>query len=144
MADEEEDYEVNDFEEDDDNIIEDDNENEKEEVNVISYDDDLVLLHNHLACRRVDLLLEGDREEVEYNHCSENEAEDEDFKHSEFRSKLSSKLRKRMAQQYGAKVKKGYSEEEATKLNKYYDAIFDERSLSNRDSRPIYEAARSR
>ena len=81
---------------------------------------------------------------LEYNHCSENEAEDEDFKHSEFRSKLSSKLRKRMAQQYGAKVKKGYSEEEATKLNKYYDAIFDERSLSNRDSRPIYEAARSR
>lgn len=48
MADEEEDYEVNDFEEDDDNIIEDDNENEKEkeEVNVISYDEILEKINN--------------------------------------------------------------------------------------------------
>ena len=46
MADEEEDYEINDFEEDDDNIIEDDNENEKEEVNVISYDEILEKINN--------------------------------------------------------------------------------------------------
>lgn len=46
MADEEEDYEINDFEEDDDNIIDDDNDNEKEELNVISYDEILEKINN--------------------------------------------------------------------------------------------------
>ena len=45
MADEEEDYEINDFEEDD-NVIDDDNDNEKEEVNVISYDEILEKINN--------------------------------------------------------------------------------------------------
>ena len=45
MADEDEDYEVNDFE-DDDNIIDDDNDNEKEELNVISYDEILEKINN--------------------------------------------------------------------------------------------------
>lgn len=46
MAEEEEDYETNDFEDEDDNLIEDDYDNEKEEINVISYDEILEKSNN--------------------------------------------------------------------------------------------------
>ena len=77
---------------------------------------------------------------LEYTHCEESFEEDvEDTKHAEFRHRLHSKLRKRLAKHYNAKVKDGYTDEEAAKLNKYYEAMFDQKSLGNYGKRPIYK-----
>merc|ERR1712070_135443 len=75
---------------------------------------------------------------LEYTHCDDYETDDVDTQHALFRGKLYDRLRKRQAEQYRKKVETGYTQEEADKLNRYYEEMFDKPTLTNYDQRPIY------
>ena len=76
---------------------------------------------------------------LEYTHCEDSEDDEAEADREEFRGSLVSNLRRRMANKYGAKLERGYSEYEASTLNSYYDTIFDQPTLDNHGDRPIFE-----
>mmetsp|Transcript_16887 Transcript_16887/g.39463 ORF Transcript_16887/g.39463 Transcript_16887/m.39463 type:complete len:822 (+) Transcript_16887:116-2581(+) len=82
---------------------------------------------------------------LEYNHCTGDlsDNDDVDVQHADFRTNLMSSVRKKMAQRYGAKVERGYTDHEATQLNSYYESLFHMKTLDNYEDRPIYEGTYS-
>ena len=78
---------------------------------------------------------------LEYNHCTGemSDNDDVDVTHADFRTNLMSSVRKKMAQKYGAKVERGYTDYEATVLNSYYESLFHVKTLDNYEDRPVYE-----
>ena len=83
---------------------------------------------------------------LEYNHCVESDPTDDEFHavdfdeemHFEFRGRLMSSLRSKMAQNYATKLAGGYTEDEAKKLTAVYESLFEDSTLENYHLRPVY------